>query len=161
MTLPCAAGSQILFSSATVACLSQVFLGLITTVNASKATGISMYSMPALRQSSISAAKIGRDALDISVSPRQNFLNPPPVPDTPTVTFKPLLAFWNSSATASVTGYTVLEPSILTTWAELSAGMPPSKVKAEIARIDLMGKDFIKFPFKNYKNIENCSVQPT
>jgi hypothetical protein len=48
----------------------------------------------------------------MSVSPRQNFLNPPPVPPMPTVTLRPLLAFWNSSATASVIGYTVEEPSI-------------------------------------------------
>jgi hypothetical protein len=55
---------------------------------------------------------IGRDAFWMSVSPRQNFLKPPPVPDTPTVTFIWFfLAFWNSSATASVTGKTVLEPS--------------------------------------------------
>src|SRR5512147_3181981 len=53
----------------------------------------------------------------MSVSPRQNFLKPPPVPEIPTVTFTaPFLAFWYSSATASVTGKTVLEPSILTTF---------------------------------------------
>ena len=41
----------------------------------------------------------------MSVSPRQNFLNPPPVPEMPTVTrTSPPFAFWNSSATASVTG---------------------------------------------------------
>lgn len=50
----------------------------------------------------------------MSVSPRQNFLKPPPVPETPTVTFTPRWAFWNSSATASVIGYTVDEPSICT-----------------------------------------------
>ena len=47
----------------------------------------------------------------MSVSPRQNFLKPPPVPDTPTVTLiAPFLAFWNSSATASVIGNTVPHP---------------------------------------------------
>jgi hypothetical protein len=59
--------------------------------------------------------RIGRDALEMSVSPRQNFLNPPPVPDIPTVTLTCcFFAFWKSSATASVTGNTVLEPSIFT-----------------------------------------------
>jgi hypothetical protein len=48
---------------------------------------------------------IGREALEKSVSPRQNFLKPPPVPEMPTVTLMAFfLAFWNSSATASVIG---------------------------------------------------------
>jgi hypothetical protein len=81
-----------------------VFFGLITTVRASKATGSSTYLMPALAQSSISLARIGREASEISVSPRQNFLKPPPVPEMPTVTRTlPFLDFWKSSATASVT----------------------------------------------------------
>ena len=43
--------------------------------------------------------------LVLSVSPRQNFLKPPPVPEMPTVTLIAFFsAFWNSSATASVTG---------------------------------------------------------
>ena len=71
-----------------------------------------MYSMPAFLQASISVALIGREASLMSVSPRQNFWNPPPVPEMPTVTRTPLLAFWKSSATASVIGNTVLEPSI-------------------------------------------------
>jgi hypothetical protein len=71
---------------------------------------------------SISFFVIGREALEMSVSPRQNFLKPPPVPDTPTVTlYLPRWAFWNSSATASVIGNTVLEPSILTVWARAPA----------------------------------------
>ncbi len=40
----------------------------------------------------------------MSVSPTQNFLNPPPVPDSDVGTRTPLLASWNSSATASVIG---------------------------------------------------------
>jgi hypothetical protein len=45
-------------------------------------------------------------------------LNPPPVPEMPTVTRTfPRFWIWNSSATASVIGNTVLEPSILMTWA--------------------------------------------
>ena len=77
-----------------------------------------MYSMPAALQSSISFFRIGREASEMSVSPRQNFLKPPPVPEMPTVTLTaPFLDFWKSSATASVIGNTVLEPSILTIWA--------------------------------------------
>jgi hypothetical protein len=123
---PCAAGSHIFFRSAMVRelPLTQSFFGLITTVSASNATGISMYLMPALRQASISSVEIGREAFDMSVSPRQNFLKPPPVPDMPTVTRTlPRLEIWNSSANASATGNTVLEPSILIeAWALASPG---------------------------------------
>src|SRR4030095_7594602 len=50
------------------------------------------------------------------VSPRQKRLKPPPVPAMPTVTRTlPRLEIWNSSATASAIGKTVLEPSILMT----------------------------------------------
>ena len=116
VTLPCAAGSHIFFSSATVMLSTKVFFGLTTTVSASKATGSSMYSMPAL-PAVVHLALRGSAARrsEMSVSPRQNFLKPPPVPEMPTVTLTCcFLAFWNSSATASVTGKTVLEPSILT-----------------------------------------------
>jgi hypothetical protein len=54
---------------------------------------------------------MGLEASLMSVSPRQNFWNPPPVPEIPTVTRVPGFAFWNSSATASLIGKTVLEPS--------------------------------------------------
>src|SRR3954470_3932105 len=71
--------------------------------------------MPAFAQSAISAFRIGRDASEISVSPRQNFLKPPPVPEMPTGTLTDcFFAFWKSSATASVIGYTVLDPSTFT-----------------------------------------------
>ena len=45
-----------------------------------------MNEIPAFLHFSISFALIGLEAFDITVSPRQNFLKPPPVPDTPTVT---------------------------------------------------------------------------
>ena len=64
----------------------KAFFGLITTVIASNATGSSKYSMPAALQSTISLSRIGREASEMSVSPRQNFLKPPPVPEMPTVT---------------------------------------------------------------------------
>ena len=80
----------------------------------SYATGISMNSMPDLAQASTSLALIGREASLMSISPRQNFWKPPPVPEMPTVTLTPWLAFWNSSATASLMGKTVLDPSSVT-----------------------------------------------
>ena len=48
----------------------------------------------------------------MSVSPRQNFLNPPPVPEILTFT-RTAFCFprWNSAAAASVMGKTVLDPS--------------------------------------------------
>src|SRR5436190_9603534 len=90
--------------------------------------------MPAALQSSISFLRIGREASEISVSPRQNFLKPPPVPEMPTVTLIWFFFdFWNSSATASVIGYTVLEPSTLTTCcanAGAAARRAPAKTHA-------------------------------
>src|SRR5262245_58542106 len=70
--------------------------------------------MLAFAQASASVDLIGRDAPAIAISPAQNFLKPPPVPETPMVTLAGL-DFWNSSATASVIGYTVLEPSMAIT----------------------------------------------
>src|SRR5687767_1014137 len=99
--------------------VAQVLLGWTTTASPSYATGSSRYEMPADRQASISLREIGRDAFEITVSPRQNFWNPPPVPESPTVTRCPAFCFWNSSATASVIGNTVLEPSIA-----MTAGAP-------------------------------------
>ncbi len=72
-----------------------------------------MYSMPALAHASISVGRIGRDASLMSVSPWQNFSKPPPVPDVPTVTRTSGFSSWKSSAAASLSGATVLEPSIL------------------------------------------------
>ena len=55
---------------------------------------------------------IGREASEIIVSPGQNFLNPPPVPETPTEMLTLGCTAVNSSATAWVIGKTVDEPSI-------------------------------------------------
>src|SRR6185436_1649862 len=84
----------------------------------------SMNSTPAARHASISDGRMGREALLTSVSPRQNFWKPPPVPDTPTVTRASVCVFWNSSATASLIGNTVLEPSTRIVGAAASATTP-------------------------------------
>jgi hypothetical protein len=91
---------------------AKLFFGLTATVSASKAIGSSKNSTPAFLQSAISSLRMGREPFEMSVSPRQNFLNPPPVPEMPTVTLTPLMDFWNSSAIASTAGNTVLDPSI-------------------------------------------------
>ena len=64
----------------------------------------------------------------MSISARQNFWKPPPVPEMPTVTRVSLSAFWNSSATASLIGNTVLEPSRLTSDGPEVAGAPRASV---------------------------------
>ena len=90
MTLPCASGPHIFLSSSGDISVAQSLSLLITTVKASKATGTSMNEIPASSHFLISFAFTGRDAPEIEVSPRQNFLKPPPVPETPTVTFLPV-----------------------------------------------------------------------
>ena len=57
---------------------------------------------------------MAREASEMSVSPTVNRLKPPPVPDTPTLTRTLGWILLNSSATASLMGKTVLEPSIST-----------------------------------------------
>ena len=91
-------------------------------------------ALPASAHAARSDSLIGREASEMWVSPRQNFLKPPPVPEMPTVTrtSRPL-AFWNSSATASVTGNTVLEPSICTVSAAPAAPAAPSSAAANAA----------------------------
>jgi len=94
--------------------LTQLFFGLTTTVSASKATGSSMYLMPFLRQSSISSARMGREAFDHVDLAAAELLEATARARHATVTRTlPRLEIWNSSANASETGNTVLEPSIL------------------------------------------------
>ena len=103
----------------------------------SYAMGSSMNSMPAFWQVSISVARIGREASLMSVSPRQNFWNPPPVPDMPTEMSTFGFAFLNSSATASLMGKTVLDPSTrimpLSSLLACSVVAPPPQPTARIA----------------------------
>src|SRR5215207_2756291 len=95
--------------------------------------------MPLLSQAAVSSASIPRDASEMSVSPAQNFSNPPPVPEVPTVTRTPEFCSWNSSAAASLSGATVLEPSMLIvpdSWDPPSADppslLPPPQAAANI-----------------------------
>src|SRR6266540_1678841 len=64
-------------------------------------------------QAAFSVSLMGRDASEMSVSPPQNFSKPPPVPEVPTVTWTPEFCCWNMSAADSLSGATVLEPSML------------------------------------------------
>jgi hypothetical protein len=63
-----------------------------------------MNLIPFFSHSSSSAFLMGRLASWMSVSPRQNFLNPPPVPEKATATLTPGFRWVNSSATAWVMG---------------------------------------------------------
>ncbi len=86
-----------------------------TTVSASLATWSSVNSMPFSSHTGTSSSSlIGREALEMSVSPMQNFSNPPPVPEVPTETLTALFSCENSSPAAEVMGSTVEEPSVTT-----------------------------------------------
>jgi hypothetical protein len=86
-----------------------------TTVRASLATWSSVKATPFSSHTGTSSSSlIGRDALEMSVSPAQNFSKPPPVPEVPTETLTPLLSRLNSSPAAAVRGSTVDEPSVTT-----------------------------------------------
>ena len=113
--------------------------GFATTDSPSLATWTSSYLMPLLSQAAVSSASIARDASEMSVSPAQNFSKPPPVPEVPTVTRTPEFCSWNSSAAASLSGATVLEPSMLIvpdSWDPPSADppslLPPPQAAANI-----------------------------
>jgi hypothetical protein len=59
-----------------------------------------------------SSSSIGREAVEMSVSPAQNFSKPPPVPDWATEMRTPGFSPWNASWAAWANGPTVLDPSI-------------------------------------------------
>src|SRR3712207_2516479 len=84
-----------------------------TTAMPSLATWTSEYLTPPFSQAGTSSSSlIGRDALETSVSPAQNFSKPPPVPDAPTVNLTPGFSSLKSSVAASAKGKTVDEPSM-------------------------------------------------
>ena len=69
------------------------------------ATCSSRYSTPFVAQIAFSLSLIGRDALEMSRSPAQKVLKPPPVPEVAMVTFTgDDAAAPNCSAIASVIG---------------------------------------------------------
>ncbi len=72
---------------------AQLAFGFTAMAMPSYATGSSMYSTPDFLQASTSVALIGRDASLMSISARQNFWKPPPVPEMPTVTRMAFSAF--------------------------------------------------------------------
>ena len=67
--------------------------------------------IPAALHTAASLSLIGRDASEMSVSPAQKVLNPPPVPLVRTVIRTPEFSFWKSPAASVMSGATVLEPS--------------------------------------------------
>jgi len=74
-------GAQIFSSCSVVRQVAKVFSLFTTTVSASFATVSGAGVTPAFSQFAFSSSSIGREASFMSVSPRQNFSNPPPVPD--------------------------------------------------------------------------------
>src|SRR5690606_14495964 len=111
---------HIFLSCSVVRQVAQVFSLFTTTVSASVATVSSTYLMPFDSQAAFSSSLIGREPLEMSVSPLQNFSKPPPVPEVPTVTLTLGCSSAKNSAAALVSGATVLEPSALT-WPDSSA----------------------------------------
>ncbi len=104
-------GSQIFLSCSTVR-QSIGLSALTTTAMPSLATVICSNLTLFDAQIMASSSLIGREASEMSVSPAQNFLKPPPVPEVPTATVTPLFSPSKPSAAASDRGATVLEPSI-------------------------------------------------
>ena len=84
---------QIFFSSAVVRQSTQVFWRLVTSEIPSLATVKATHLTPLFRQTAYSDALIAREAFARSISPRQNFSKPPPVPEMPTVTRTPGCTF--------------------------------------------------------------------
>ena len=68
--------------------------------------------MPFSCAEAASLSLMGLEASEMSVSPTTNLLKPPPLPEIPTFTRTSGATPLKSSATASVIGATVLEPSI-------------------------------------------------
>src|SRR5215213_3628898 len=95
--------------------MQSIFSSLFVTIAMpSLATWTSEYATPAFWHTGASSSSlIGREALEMSVSPAQNFSKPPPVPDSPIEMSTPEFSPLNCSAAACAKGKTVDEPSIL------------------------------------------------
>jgi hypothetical protein len=100
---------------------------------------------------------MGLEALFISMSPAQNFLKPPPVPDTPiTKRAEPPMDFPQSSTIASVMGKTVLEPSISVVPAPQATRRPMAQKKAVPQAFqprERLKVQFLVFIQRNYKTL--------
>ena len=125
LILPSDSGDHIVFNCSTVRHLAHVFSGFTTTVRPSLATITSVYSIPFALHAAASSSLIGLDASEMSVSPAQNFLKPPPVPAVATVTLTPGATLRNISAAASLNGATVDDPSTVTVPLGPATGTPP------------------------------------
>ena len=87
--VPSASGPHMVASSSTVRHVTKSLSAETTTVSASVATWSSVYSTPASSQAATSSSLMGREALEMSVWPWQNFSKPPPVPEVATETLTP------------------------------------------------------------------------
>src|SRR4029450_9542140 len=90
---------------------TKVFLDEVTTASPSRPIRNSCYLMPLASHACFSSSLMAREASEMSVSPLQNLVKPPPVPEVPTVTLTPDCSLLNSSVMASLMGATVEEPS--------------------------------------------------
>ncbi len=105
--------AQIARTSSVVRQSTKSVSGWVTIVRASVPTRTSTNSMPFSRQSSASVSLIGREALEMSVSPApQKRSKPPPVPEREMLTVTLGWTCPNSSSIASVSGATVDDPSM-------------------------------------------------
>jgi hypothetical protein len=80
---------QMRLSSDTLRLSTKVFCLLTTTARPSMATWISKGVMPLAWQALVSLERMGRLASATSISPRQNFWRPPPVPEKATLATMP------------------------------------------------------------------------
>src|SRR4029450_332864 len=103
----------------------KLFLDEVTMARPSRPTRNSWYLMPLAAQACFSSSLMAREASEMSVSPLQNVVTPPPVPEVPTVTLTPDSCLLNSSVMASLIGATVEEPSITIEPERLVPPLPP------------------------------------
>src|SRR5829696_867776 len=81
---------------------TKLFLDEVTTASPSRPIRNSWYLMPLASHACFSSSLMAREASEMSVSPLQNLVKPPPVPEVPTVTLTPDCSLLNSSVMARV-----------------------------------------------------------
>src|SRR5829696_7762690 len=104
---------------------TKLFLDEVTTASPSRPIRKSWYLMPLASHACFSSSLMAREASEMSVSPLQNLVKPPPVPEVPTVTLTPDCSLLNSSVMASLIGATVEEPSTTMLPERLVPPVPP------------------------------------